>query len=79
MSKKIPVRGRSAANWRLHQRQDADIVVRFECRVCGQAHPTAAHDTLDALNLHEAPAEVRARHERALRRWRIGDEKNRSE
>jgi hypothetical protein len=81
VSKKIRgPRGLSVRSWPTFQPQDNDVTVRFVCRICGQdGHPPAACSVLDALNLNAAPAEVRAAHERALRRWRISDEKNSSE
>jgi hypothetical protein len=92
MSKKIRgPRGLSLRSWPVHQPQVNDVVVRFECRartgtaedgtplLCRQPHPTAAHPALDALNLTAAPAEVRAAHARAVRRWQIATEKDATE
>jgi hypothetical protein len=78
VSKKIRgPRGLSVRSWPTFQPQDNDVTVRFVCRICGQeGHPTAACSTPSALNLTTAPAEVRAAHARAVRRWQIATEKS---
>jgi hypothetical protein len=70
-------RGLSVRSWPTRQPQVNDVTQRYVCGNCGQeGHPTAACSTPSALNLTTAPAEVRAAHARAVRRWRIATEKS---